>query len=211
MKDLKIYYCDEHLVVLEKEGGLLSVPGRGPDKQDCLENRMKELFNHCIEHPSVHRLDMYTSGIMVFALTALCQRSLSMQFQEKQVKKEYVALLKGQVNGDSGEIDLPIRLDIENRPLQIYDPVHGKPALTLWERISVDNNITRILFRPLTGRTHQLRVHASHKLGLGCAIVGDFLYGDGKDGDRMYLHSRSLEFTHPATGDSMSFVSEVPF
>jgi len=211
MNELKIYYKDEHIIVVEKPGGELSVPGKGEWRDRCLQYRIRQAFPECIEHPSVHRLDMYTSGLMIFALTKESQRKLSIDFQEKRVQKEYTALLEGIIIEDSGEIRLPFRLDVDNRPLQIYDPVNGKMGVTLWEKISVESNFTRVLFKPLTGRTHQLRVHSAHELGLGTPIVGDSFYGSGNDGDMMCLHASRLEFDHPVTGERMNFVSEVPF
>ena len=124
MKPLKIIHQDPLFVVLEKESGLLSIPGRGPDKQDCVSARLRSIFPECIEQPSVHRLDMDTSGLMVYALTPGAHRNLSIQFQGREVKKKYVSILDGDVLEDSGEIKLPLRLDIYNRPVQVYDPVH---------------------------------------------------------------------------------------
>lgn len=209
--ELGILYADSSLLVVEKPGGLLAVPGRGPEKQDCMASRVKAHFSDCIEQPAVHRLDMDTSGLMVFAFTAEAHRNLSRQFAERQVKKRYVAVLKGQVAGDSGEITLRFRLDPDNRPHQVYDPERGKLGISRWQKLSSDRERTRIEFTPLTGRTHQLRVHAAHELGLGCPIVGDRLYGNGRPGDRLLLHAELLRFRHPLTGDVMEYSSPVPF
>lgn len=203
--DIDIIYKDSSIVVAYKPGGLLSVPGIGPDKQDCLANRIRGLYPECIPQPSVHRLDMDTSGLLVLALTKKAHRHLSIQFQDRIVKKHYVAMLNGIVDKEQGEINLAFRLDETNRPYQIYDPVHGRKAITFWEKINVTDNQTRILFKPLTGRTHQLRLHASHPLGLGCPIVGDRLYGDGKPGDPFFLHASYLSFKHPDNDKTMSF------
>lgn len=205
MCKVDIIFKDSSIVVVNKPGGLLSVPGRGPDKQDCLVNRLRTHFPECIPQPSVHRLDMDTSGLMVIALTTDAHRILSIQFQDRTVKKQYIALLEGVVKKDQGEITLPFRLDVENRPYQIYDPLQGKMGTTLWKKLEAQNNQTRIFFTPITGRTHQLRLHASHPMGLGCPIVGDRLYGNGKPGDRLLLHATALTFQHPESNQTMRF------
>ena len=196
---LQILFADEHIVVVDKPGGLLAVPGRGADKHDSVASRIHALFPGCIKQPAVHRLDMATSGLMVLALTAQAHRELSIQFAKGQVRKKYTALLDGQVAGESGEITLAFRLDPENRPYQVYDPVQGKIGTTSWKLLQRISGKTRVDFTPLTGRTHQLRLHAAHKLGLGCPIIGDSLYGNGRFGDPMYLHAHFLAFWHPLT------------
>lgn len=206
-----ILYHDDDLVVVVKPGGLLSVPGRGPDKEDCLAARLKRAFPQMIDQPAVHRLDMFTSGLMVYAVTADAHRHLSCQFAAREVAKEYTALLDGEVALEGGEIHLPFRVDLNDRPRQIYDPIHGKMGTTLWHRLAIENGRTRIRFLPLTGRTHQLRVHAAHPLGLGCPIVGDRLYGRGREGDAMLLHARTLRFRHPTFGELLTFTSEPSF
>ncbi|MCI5145984.1 MAG: RluA family pseudouridine synthase, partial [Candidatus Electrothrix sp. AR3] len=202
-RTLEILYADQYMVVVNKPGGLLAVPGRGPDKQDCVVSRIKKAFPASIAQPAVHRLDMATSGLMVLALTAKAHRNLSLQFSQQEVKKKYLALLTGQVKGSKGEIILGFRLDPDNRPYQVYDPVQGKIGITRWQRLEVYSKgtelQTRVEFIPLTGRTHQLRLHAAHPLGLGCPIVGDSLYGNGNLGDPMFLHAARLAFTHPAS------------
>lgn len=208
---LHILYRDRSVVVVEKPGGLLAVPGRGPDKQDSVAARVRHLVPWCIEQPAVHRLDMDTSGLMVLALTAEVHRHLSQQFAERRVAKRYLALLEGMVAGETGEVRLPFRLDPANRPYQVYDPVHGKMGISGWRRVEVRGSRTLVAFTPLTGRTHQLRLHASHPLGLGCPIVGDRLYGSGQLGDRLMLHATWLQFEHPATGRRMAFTSEPAF
>jgi tRNA pseudouridine32 synthase/23S rRNA pseudouridine746 synthase len=209
--NLQTIHTDPLFLVVNKPGGLLSVPGRGPDKQDCVVNRVKQTFPHCIEQPSVHRLDMDTSGLMVLAFTKESHRHLSKQFEARLVHKRYTALLDGVIEEYSGEIRLSFRLDPDNRPYQIYDPIHGKLGVSQWRKMSIEGGRTRIEFTPLTGRTHQLRVHAAHKRGLGCPIIGDRLYGNGQKGSQMLLHASSLSFLHPATDEKLEFTSAVPF
>lgn len=210
-KDIYILLADAHIVVVEKPGGMLAVPGRGRDKQDCVTNRVKKLFPECIDQPSVHRLDMYTSGLMVLALTTDAHRHLSNQFEERSVVKCYTALLDGLISGKSGRIELAFRLDPDNRPYQVYDPAQGKVGISTWKTLEIEKNRTRVEFTPVTGRTHQLRLHASHELGLNCPIVGDRLYGNGKEGDQMLLHASYLHFQHPYSEETLSFESKPPF
>ncbi len=134
-----------------------------------------------------------------------------MQFEQRLTKKQYIALLEGIVPQKNGTIDLKFRLDVDNRPFQIYDPVRGKTGITHWEKIGVGNGFTRVAFTPITGRTHQQRVHASHPLGLTTPIVGDSLYDSGKEGDKMMLHATSLTFQHPKTEKTLSFDDPPPF
>ncbi len=209
--DIKTIYTDSHLILIEKQGGLLAVPGRGPDKQDCVVNRVKCIFPDIIKQPAVHRLDMDTSGLMILARTKNAHKNLSRQFQEHKVLKKYYALLSGVIAHKQGEINLPFRLDPDNRPHQIYDPVHGKWGETKWRRVSIEDSWTRIEFTPKTGRTHQLRLHSAHSKGLGYPIVGDRLYGSGKIGDQLMLHASYLCVKHPEHGTKMEFESKVPF
>ncbi len=208
---IHLVHTDPLFVVVEKPAELLSVPGRGPDKQDCVEARVRELFPDCPKQPAVHRLDMATSGLMLLALSKDAHRELSNQFAMRLVTKRYIALLDGIVAADAGSIELAFRLDPDNRPYQIHDPVQGKIGISAWKKIGVEKGKTRIEFTPHTGRTHQLRLHASHEKGLGCPIVGDRLYGSGKEGERLMLHAAFLNFSHPETGEKMSFSSVVPF
>lgn len=208
---LNIIHEDPLFVVVDKPSGLLSVPGRAPEMQDCVVNRLKKLYPHCMEQPSVHRLDMDTSGLLVLALTKEAHRDLSIQFQKRAVKKNYVALLEGIVKEKSGRIELPFRLDLKNRPYQIYDPVHGKMGITRWRRIRLEKGKTRVFFTPHTGRTHQLRLHAYHHFGLGVPICGDRLYGSGKDAGELKLHSCRLSFSHPLTQIPLTFRLPPPF
>ncbi len=187
------------------------MPGRGPNKQDCVVNRVKKQFPNCIDQPAVHRLDMDTSGLMVLSLTPEAHRNLSMQFENRSVQKRYIAVLDGVVAGESGEINLPFRLDPDNRPYQVYDPVHGKWGVTKWKRIHIEDCKTRVEFLPQTGRTHQLRLHSSHEKGLRSPIVGDRLYGKGREGDQLMLHAYFLSFQHPENGEKLEYESAVPF
>ncbi len=207
-KKLDVLYFDRKLVVVNKPSGLLSVPGKGPENQDCVVTRVQEMFPECRKYPTVHRLDMDTSGILVLGLTARAQRELSQQFHDREVSKRYVALLDGVLEEEEGRVDLPLRLDVDNRPYQVVDFERGKPATTLWKRIAIENGRTRVEFVPLTGRTHQLRMHAAEPGGLGIPIVGDRLYGSGTGPGQLKLHATYLRFMHPKTKETMEF--EVP-
>jgi tRNA pseudouridine32 synthase/23S rRNA pseudouridine746 synthase len=208
---LQIIYADTSLVVVDKPSGLLSVPGRGPHNQDCVVSRIKDLIPECIAQPAVHRLDMQTSGLMVLALTADAHRHLSRQFEQRLVQKRYIAILDGIIAQEAGEITLAFRLDPDNRPYQVYDPIRGKPGTSLWRKLQIANGQTRVEFTPQSGRTHQLRLHAAHVLGLNCPIVGDSLYGHGAEGEEMLLHASFLSFRHPDTGKPVEFTSPAPF
>ena len=217
MLGLDIVYRDDSIIVVNKPAGLLSVPGRGDDKQDCVVARVKRLFPDCLDQPSVHRLDMDTSGLLVLAFTQEAHRDLSIQFIKRQVHKRYVALLEGVVPKDSGQIELAFRYDPDNRPRQKYDPVLGKWGTTVWQKIRIEPFgedkalVTRVQFEPLTGRTHQLRLHSAHEKGLGHPIVGDRLYGSGSETSRLMLHAYTLQFTHPSTGQAMRFTLDPDF
>jgi len=208
---LDIVHEDPAFVVVDKASGMLSVPGRGPEKTDCVSNRVRILYPGCPEQPAVHRLDMDTSGLMVVARTQAAHRELSIQFIRRKTRKKYIALLQGELQEESGVLELPFRLDIDNRPMQIYDPVHGKMGITHWERLAVEGGMTRVSFRPVTGRTHQLRVHSAHAMGLGIPIVGDPLYGQGTGPGELKLHATELAFLHPLTGEELVFYSPPPF
>lgn len=208
---MKILYIEKSFAVVEKSSGLLSVPGRLPQHKDSVALRFLNLYPHAIPQPTVHRLDMDTSGLLVLAITKQAHRNLSIQFQDRQVKKRYEAVLDGTIPTEGGEVELPFRLDIYRRPYQIYDPIHGKLGLTTWEKLGDEKGRTRVSFFPHTGRTHQLRVHAAHAFGLGTPIVGDNLYGTQKTGQRLLLHAAELTFSHPDTGRPLHFQSPVPF
>ncbi len=209
--DTPILHADADIIVICKPSGLLAVPGKGEENQNCVVSRIKALCPDCIEQPAVHRLDMDTSGLMVLALTADAHRELSRQFEHRETEKHYIALLDGEVLGESGTIELPFRLDVENRPYQIYDPINGKLGITHWKVLSTNNKKTRVEFIPVTGRTHQLRVHAASEHGLGIPILGDRLYGSGTAPGQLKLHASFLSFTHPRTGERLEFRSEPPF
>ncbi|MDC0275349.1 MAG: RluA family pseudouridine synthase [Verrucomicrobiales bacterium] len=210
---IKILHEEAEFVVVEKPSGMLSVPGRGPEKADCVTARIRALYPDCIEQPAPHRLDMDTSGILLVTLTAEAHRNLSRQFQERETKKRYIALLDGilERDEDSGTIELPFRLDIDNRPHQIYDPEFGKMGISHWKKVGDENGQSRIEFVPVTGRTHQLRLHSAHEKGFGIPIVGDPLYGNGTGPAEMRLHACELTFSHPTTGEQTTFYSEPPF
>lgn len=213
---LAIVHAEACLVVVDKPAGLLAVPGRGPDRQDSVTERIRTGFPEARGPLTVHRLDMDTSGLMLVALTPQAQRRLSMAFEARRVDKRYVALLDGDVVGDAGELRLATRLDLENRPLQVVDPVRGRLGHTRWQRLGVEvgpegRSACRIRFEPLTGRTHQLRLHAAHRAGLGRPILGDRLYGDPGSAPRLMLHATRLAFEHPEHGQRMELTSPCPF
>ena len=212
MLGLDILYADESIAVINKEAGMLSVPGRGEDKLDSASYRFHKLFPSSPKECFVHRLDMDTAGLLVMAFTKDAHRKLSMAFEARDVEKEYEALLEGVIKEEGGIIDSPMRLDVEHRPLQIIDPVQGKRAITVWKRLGVTivngRKLTRVRFYPKTGRTHQLRVHSA---SIGHPIAGDRLYGERKEGERLMLHAARITFRHPVTGESVSFSSDPPF
>jgi tRNA pseudouridine32 synthase/23S rRNA pseudouridine746 synthase len=211
MSDLSLLYRDEWIVVVNKPGGLLAVPGRGAHHQDSVVTRLRRMIPDCLEQPSVHRLDMDTSGVMVLALTAAGHRHLSEQFRARRIEKIYEALLVGEVPENEGTIELAFRLNPDDRPRQVYDPVQGKTGTTRWRVLTRGPGVTRVEFFPLTGRTHQLRLHAAHPLGLGCPIVGDRLYGTGTQPGELKLHARRLSFDHPGNGTRLGFECPPPF
>lgn len=208
---LELLHVDPAIVVVVKASGLLAVPGRGEAKQDCATARVRRLLPAMIPQPAVHRLDMATSGLLLLAVTAEAHRLLSEQFATRQVEKGYISLVEGEIGGHAGEITLPLRLDLDNRPRQIHDPERGKAACSRWQLIGREGGRSRIAWQPVTGRTHQLRLHAAHPLGLNAPIVGDCLYGRGSEGEAMLLHATSLRFRHPQSGRVVSFHSPAPF
>lgn len=211
MDDPSVILERDRFVVVDKPAGMLSVPGKGPEKADCAVARVRAMFPRATGPVVVHRLDMDTSGAIVFALDDETQRALSRQFESRTVGKRYGALLAGEIDHDEGVIDLPIRADIENRPMQIHDPERGKPSVTRYRVLERSGGTTRVEFTPITGRSHQLRVHAAHELGLGCPILGDVLYGDGASAPRLMLHATGLSFDDPETGERVEARSGVPF
>lgn len=207
---LLIVHADDSLVVVDKPAGLLSVPGRGADKADNATARVQAEFADAL---TVHRLDMATSGLLLFARGASMQRQLSALFEAREVIKHYEALVSGMVDQDHGEIDLPLAANWPQRPRQIVDHVHGKPSLTRYRVLQRDaqDQTTRVLLQPLTGRSHQLRVHL---LAIGHPIVGDALYAPPEMAahqDRLMLHATRLEFRHPLSGDELRLLSAAPF
>ena len=208
---LEIIYQDEYLIAVNKPSGLLSVPGRGEDKQDCVVARLQQ---DVPEIRVVHRLDCHTSGVMLLAIGPDMQRQLSRMFHDRELEKHYIALVRGSVEQSSGMIDIPMRGDPDNRPKQVIDYLKGKHARTQWRLLGFENHATerlsRLLLRPVTGRTHQLRVHC---LALGHPVVGDRLYNDTNSGgaERMMLHAERLEFDHPVGSNRMCLVSECEF
>lgn len=201
---IQLIYSDESLLVVDKPAGLLSVPGRGADKQDCLSARVQKFFPDAL---IVHRLDMATSGLLVFARSAEIQRRLSEMFRERLVAKRYVATVSGEMAPEYGEINLPIIADWPNRPLRKIDAELGKPSLTRYRVLAQNTDTTRVALEPVTGRTHQLRVHL---MAIGHPIIGDALYG-GKPAERLMLHACRLDFLHPDRDSPMRFVCEPPF
>ena len=203
---LDILYKDEFLLVINKPSGLLSVPGRGQDKQDCLISRVQAEYSDAL---IVHRLDMSTSGLMIIARGKEMESYLSILFQQREVKKKYIAIVSGKVAPEQGEINLPLMTDWPNRPKQKVDFESGKPSQTKYLVLSDNDNNSRVELTPVTGRTHQLRVHTAHQDGLNNPIVGDQLYG--QDAERLMLHAQRLAFTHPRTGKRMILETDSPF
>ena len=207
-QNLEIVYEDPWLSVINKPAGMLSVPG----KEDAVSvySLMREQYPEADGPLTVHRLDMATSGLMLIAKTKRVHQNLQAQFKNRLVRKRYVALLEGIVPKDKGTVDLPLCLNPLDRPRQMVHTEHGKPAITDYQVLErLDGKRTRIAFYPHTGRTHQLRIHAAHPLGLHCPIIGDELYGE--KADRLYLHAEYLEFTHPITGETVRITKEAEF
>lgn len=207
-QNLEIVYEDPWLSVINKPAGMLSVPG----KEDAVSvySLMREQYPEADGPLTVHRLDMATSGLMLIAKTKRVHQNLQAQFKNRLVRKRYVALLEVIVPKDKGTVDLPLCLNPLDRPRQMVHTEHGKPAITDYQVLErLDGKRTRIAFYPRTGRTHQLRIHAAHPLGLHCPIIGDELYGE--KADRLYLHAEYLEFTHPITGETVRITKEAEF
>lgn len=205
--DLEILFEDDYMLVLNKPADFLSVPGK--QITDSIYTRMKNKYPYASGPLVVHRLDMSTSGLMVISKSKEANKELQHQFIKRKVKKRYVALLDGIVQEDEGYIDLPLRVDLDDRPRQLVCYTYGKSARTKWKVIERKDGKTRVHFFPVTGRTHQLRVHAAHPKGLNIPIVGDDLYGN--KADRLHLHAAWLQLTHPATGELMEWEVEAEF
>jgi len=205
---IPILYADDDLIIVNKPHDLLSVPGKGPDKQDCLINRIIAQG-----YPSaviVHRLDYATSGVMVIALNKPSHKALSMLFQNRQVDKSYQAIVNGVMSHEQGIVNQPLRCDWDNRPLQIVDYEWGKKALTHWQTLKRLENSTRIMLYPQTGRSHQLRVHMQW---INHAICGDRFYANNDEAlfPRLCLHAQFLSFIHPTTNERLSINTDCPF
>ncbi len=204
----RLIHHDDQILVVEKPAGLLSVPGRGEDRADCLIARLRVAFPTVL---LVHRLDLDTSGVMVFALTPHAQRNLGRQFEDRQTKKTYIARLHGHLEPRSGRVDLPLIVDWPNRPRQHVNHETGRPAQTDWRVIRHEaDGTTRVRLTPITGRSHQLWVHM---MELGHPILGDPLYATGAAGDypRLMLHAESLRLRHPDSNVMHSFTAKPPF
>ena len=205
---MPIIHIDDHILVLDKPSGLLTVPGNAPERADCLEARAQK------NYPAariIHRLDMDTSGVIILSLTPAAQAHIGRQFEKRQVQKSYIARVWGQMEGSSGRVDQPLMTDWPNRPKQHIDPVNGRAAITDWQVLETASDYTRVKLTPLTGRSHQLRVHMNY---LGHPILGDNLYAHADAltaSDRLCLHAEEIGFAHPATGAALTFKSPVPF
>jgi tRNA pseudouridine32 synthase / 23S rRNA pseudouridine746 synthase len=208
--DIAVSWFDEHLIVVDKPSGLLAVPGRGDDKQDNALSRARQRWPDAMV---VHRLDMATSGLLLLSRGASAQRQLSAAFAGRRVLKHYAAVVEGRVQGVQGQIDLPLAADWPNRPRQRVDRLHGKPSCTHWRVLGHEPGPprTRLWLQPITGRSHQLRVHLQ---AIGHPIVGDALYGahaPAAASSRLLLHAARLELDHPVTGSRLVFESPPPF
>ena len=204
---LDIIYEDDYLLIVNKPAGMLSVPGK--ETADSVYSRIRHLYPDATGPLVVHRLDMATSGLLLIAKTKEVHQNLQAQFSKRSIKKRYTALLEGIVSDEEGTIDLPLCLNPLDRPRQIVDKEHGKPAITRYRVLARTESQTLVAFYPLTGRTHQLRVHSAHSLGLHCPIKGDELYGS--KADRLYLHAESLEFTHPVSKEKVTIEVKADF
>ena len=206
MNEIDIIYRDEYIIAVNKPQALLSVPGIGPDNQDCMISRLLTIEP---EAKVVHRLDCYTSGVMLFAIGIEMQRALSRIFHDRLIEKEYHAVVAEWFEEQEGVIKFPMRLDVDNRPCQIVDYEHGKPALTRWQVLERNADSVRLLFLPETGRTHQLRVHCA---AMGHPIIGDGLYGnDAEPQSRMLLHADRVRFMHPVTEQQVELAAPCEF
>ncbi|WP_299672386.1 RluA family pseudouridine synthase [uncultured Polaribacter sp.] len=206
-KTLQIIYEDDVLIAVNKPAEFLSVPGK--EIKDAVFTRIRNQYPKATGPLIVHRLDMSTSGILLLTKTKEANKILQRQFINRTIKKRYVALLDGNLAENSGKVMLPLRVDLDDRPKQLVDFTYGKPAETDWKVIKREYGKTKVYFYPITGRTHQLRVHAAHKDGLNTPIVGDDLYG--KKENRLHLHAEFIEFLHPSTNKKMSFTVEAEF
>jgi len=208
VRGIEIVYQDDRLIVLDKPSGLLAVPGRGPDLQDCLSARLQAALPRALV---VHRLDRDTSGLMIMALDPAAQRELSRQFAEREVAKQYAAIVLGSPSEDRGTIDLPMRKDFDRPPRHMIDPILGRPAQTAWRVTERLADRCRLEVKPLTGRSHQIRLHLAT---LGHPILGDNLYADDVAramAPRLLLHAERLALSHPADGQRMEWWAACAF
>ncbi|MFB2878743.1 pseudouridine synthase [Floridanema aerugineum] len=208
---LEIVYEDEWLIAVNKPAGLLSVPGRYSYNQDSVISRLRQVLPDGMMLTAVHRLDQETSGVLLLARHRESYRQLSQQFEKRQVRKVYEAVLSGVLLIDKGIIELPLWGDPENRPFQRVNWQYGKPSVTHFQVISREENYTRVEFFPVTGRTHQIRVHAADEQGLGMVILGDRLYGCNANVNRLHLHAKEICFQHPQLGESLTIQAKTPF
>lgn len=208
LKGVRIAAEGEGWLALDKPSGTLSVPGKGEAGEVSIVSWVKSNVPHATGPITVHRLDMDTSGLILVGLTPASQRALSMQFEARAVEKRYVAVVSGELASESGTFDAPMRLDVPNRPRQVIDRSLGKPAVTAYRVLAREQGRTRLELIPLTGRTHQLRLHCAHA---GHPILGDVLYGDPTTAPRLLLHAARLVFTDPATQLRVEVVSPEPF
>lgn len=208
-----VVYEDAEIVIVDKPCGLLSVPGRSRRLQDSVMTRLRARYPDATGQLVVHRLDLDTSGLLLAAKDSATFSALQRLFSLRAITKRYVAWLEGEVPGEQGQIDLPLRLDVDDRPRQIHDPEFGKAAVTTWQVLDRAPGRTKVALIPLTGRTHQLRVHTSHPLGLNAPIVGDRLYGRTapEPGERLMLHAELLALVHPGSGATVRVERPAPF
>jgi tRNA pseudouridine32 synthase / 23S rRNA pseudouridine746 synthase len=205
---LNLIHTDDGLVAVDKPAGLLAVPGKPREGEAPLDNLFAQVQRRFANAAIVHRLDMATSGLMLFARGTAMQRALSIAFEQRRVKKRYLAIVEGVLTGTSGEIDAPLSADWPARPRQKVDLDHGKPSLTRWWSLgATSHGHTRVMLEPVTGRSHQLRVHLLH---IGHPIVGDEFYGAAPQ-PRLMLHATRLELAHPLGGEALAFESPAPF
>lgn len=204
---LAILHHDHQILIVDKPAGLLSVPGKGDHLADCLLTRVQAAFPEAL---LVHRLDRDTSGVIVFATTPAAQRHLGLQFEKRRVKKSYVALVWGVPEEPTGTVELPLIVDWPNRPRQMVDHANGRPAITHWRLMRVEDGNARLQLTPETGRSHQLRVHMRE---IGHPVLGDPFYATGpaRAFPRLMLHARSLRFAHPDGGKGVAFSAPCPF
>ena len=206
---LDVIFSDQFLLVVSKPAGLLSVPGRGEEKTDSLSTRVQAQYPDTLV---AHRLDRDTSGLLIFPRGAAMHRQISMMFEKREMQKSYVAVVMGKLAMDHGVVDLPLLVDWPNRPRHIVNTAQGKPSQTRYQLLSYDavTGTSRVALEPITGRTHQLRVHMQ---ALGHPILGDTLYGGNEDGltPRLLLHAHTLDLSHPVSGEALKLISPLPF